>query len=676
VARAETAALVALLTLNDKGFSKGLSNAEKNLGKFESTSFRVGQNIGNGFKNIASNLTKIAAVGAVGGIGLLVKSVQEASDLNEQINKSTVVFGKASKEVLEFSKTTADGIGIAQSEALEAAGAFGNMFKTTGLAEDKAAEMSTTLVTLAADMASFNNEDPSEMLDKLRSGLSGEAEPLRRFGVLLSEAAVKEEAYATGIAKRGEMLTEAQKVQARYSLILKQTAVQQGDFARTSDSLANVQRRITGNLRDAAATIGTALLPQVAKLAVKFNTLLKENKPAIEAFAATLPGAFDKALAFAEKIPWKAIGDGLRTSAEWGGKLLDVFLSIPPEAQTFLIALAGLNKLSGGAITGIVSELAKGAIKGVLGITAGTVHINAATATLSGAGGAPGTAAGAVGAAGATGRLAQLGNIVMKVAIVGIAADVANTLKPAVVGAGITIHDALGLPTLKPDDLQWPFGPKNTPTILPEIFGGNGALGGTAPVQKEVGRLNTDPAMAERQNITNERLESIRRNQDQQKAKADALNAQFSDVANTNDRIAAATEAAKSVNSQTASNTLRATERLEAIHGTTAQQLAAVHNATTQDAAIAARNQAAAFAIRDRVGSSGALVTGAVNTVRGAVAATTAAARAAGQQSAAAIRDKDLSVTVNNTTNVSTTVAVRDFNKTFNSYKNIYRTVS
>ena len=618
--RAETAALVAQLTLDDKGFNRGVDKAIRKSGQLDKTLSNVGSKAGKGLSTAAGNIAKITTIASIGAVGLLAKSLQNASDLNEEINKTKVVFGDASKSVLAFSDTTANALGISKSEALAAAGAFGNMFKTTGLAEGQAADMSKTLVTLAADMASFNNEDPSEMLDKLRSGLSGEAEPLRRFGVLLSEARVKEEAYATGIAKRGDALTEAQKVQARYSLILKDTAVQQGDFERTSGGMANLMRRLKANFKDASAVIGTALLPQITNLAVKLNDLVVKNGPAIQEFANKLPGAFDKALAFAEKIPWGAIAAGLESAAHWAGVLFDAFLGLPPEVQTTIIALAGLNKLSGGAISGIVSELGKGLIKGVLGMTAGVVNIKAGTVVGAAGGVAP------VGATGGAGKLASAANLIMKVAIVGIAADVANTLKPAVVGAGIEIHDALGLPTLKPDDLQWPFGPKNTPTILPEIFGGNGALGGTGATPKAQGDL-VGPEVAKvatAQNITNERLEAIKSDTAKQAAKANALNAQFDS------------------------------------HITAGQAVAA---AVAREAG--AKNQAAAFSVRDKV----ATVRTATDAAKAATQ-TVASRQLVANERLEAIRRKDFSPTVNITAKFSVqelTKGQKTVTKTFHS---------
>jgi hypothetical protein len=236
--------------------------------------------------------------------GSIRKGIGEASSLNEEINKTRVIFADSQRGILAWSKSSADSLGLARTEALAAAGGFGQMLQTAGLSERQSASFSRRLVELAADMASFNNIDPTEALTKLRSGLAGEAEPLRTVGVLLSEARVKQEAYRLGIAKTGEELTEQQKVQARYALIFKDTAKQQGDFARTSDSLANAQRRIRAALSDVASAIGTAILPGLARLTAGFANILPELQQSFGRLASVAGPAISNFVAsFTERLP-------------------------------------------------------------------------------------------------------------------------------------------------------------------------------------------------------------------------------------------------------------------------------------------------------------------------------------------------------------------------------------
>jgi hypothetical protein len=388
--------------------SKTIKGVNSELGKMDK--------LGKHLRTTGDNLKTIGVVGAGVAVAGLAASVKEASDLNEEINKTKVVFGDASAEVLAFSKTTAQGLGLAQSESLGAAAAFGNMFKTVGVADDASADMSRTMVTLAADMASFNNEDPSEMLDRLRSGLAGEAEPLRRFGVLLSEARVKQEAVNMGLTDGKRALTEQEKVQARYSLILKDSAVQQGDFERTSDSLANVQRRLKASLRDTGAVIGTALLPQMQKVALRINDLVAAKQPEIEAIAKELPAVFDEAIKFAEDIPWDTIQQTFVLMGQGAKAALSMFNSLPPWLKTAVITGWGVNKLTGG----LVSELGKGLIKGVLGMNAGVVNIKAGV--VNGGGGVGGPMGGGKGG-GRFGRLGGVGGLLMGLTAVGLSAE-------------------------------------------------------------------------------------------------------------------------------------------------------------------------------------------------------------------------------------------------------------
>ena len=189
------------------------------------------------------------------------RSIDAASDLSESINKSSVVFGQNATEVVNWSKTTADALGQSQRQALEAAGTFGNLFTSMGLARDASAEMSTGLVELASDLASFNNIEPDVALEKLRAGIVGEVEPLRTLGINLSAATVEAKAMEMGLAATTKQLTEADKVTARYALILEQSTNAQGDFARTADGAANAQRRVNAQLDNYRTMAGRVFLP-------------------------------------------------------------------------------------------------------------------------------------------------------------------------------------------------------------------------------------------------------------------------------------------------------------------------------------------------------------------------------------------------------------------------------
>jgi len=196
----------------------------------------------------------------------LKAAVDVASNLNEQVSKSRVVFGDSSKVIEDWAKTTASGIGVARDQAVEAASTFGAMFRQAGQAGGDAANLSKAVVQLAGDLASFNNTSVDDALVALQSGLSGEIEPLRRFQVFLTEASVQQRAMEQTGKANAKQLTQGEKILARYSLIMEQTTRQQGDFQRTSKGLANQQRILSATVRDLQGNLGQLLVPVMTEL--------------------------------------------------------------------------------------------------------------------------------------------------------------------------------------------------------------------------------------------------------------------------------------------------------------------------------------------------------------------------------------------------------------------------
>src|SRR3954453_17612132 len=184
-----------------------------------------------------------AAAFAAEKVGSFLKeSVTQASDLSESTSKVGAVFGDSAQSVLDFAANASTAFGQTRGQPLEAAGTFGNLLRSIGLTSSQAADMSTSMVGLASDLASFNNTDPAEALEALRAGLTGETEPLKRYGINLNDATLKAEAMRLGLDTTGSTLSANTKAQAAYSLIMQQSSLAQGDFARTSSGLANQQR--------------------------------------------------------------------------------------------------------------------------------------------------------------------------------------------------------------------------------------------------------------------------------------------------------------------------------------------------------------------------------------------------------------------------------------------------
>lgn len=201
-------------------------------------------------------------------------TIDAASDMNETLSKSQVVFGDLSGEIERMGEQAATSMGLSKQEAIAAAATYGNLFTAMGMGERVAADMSMGLVQLASDLASFNNIPVTDALEKLRAGLVGEAEPLKSLGINLNEATLKAKAMQLGLSDGKGVLDASAKAQAAYAIMLEQSGKAQGDFVRTSQGLANQQRILEANFKNLQAEIGAKLLPTMLKLVKIGNDVL------------------------------------------------------------------------------------------------------------------------------------------------------------------------------------------------------------------------------------------------------------------------------------------------------------------------------------------------------------------------------------------------------------------
>jgi hypothetical protein len=181
------------------------------------------------------------------------------------------VFRKSGAEVNEWAKTLANSFGLSTREALTFASTFGALFQPLGIVGTEAAKQSEKLTELGADLASFYNTDVADALAAIRSGIVGESEPLRSYGVLLSETRVQQEALTETGKKNVANLTDQEKVLARIALIYKDSKVAQGDFARTADQAAQQTKILKANVANLEAELGATLLPTLNKVVSALN---------------------------------------------------------------------------------------------------------------------------------------------------------------------------------------------------------------------------------------------------------------------------------------------------------------------------------------------------------------------------------------------------------------------
>lgn len=266
------------IVVDDSQLSKQLSRAKRTVmstvGRIEGSFSGMAAN----FKATFDRMSRYAKWGAVALAGIGIASVKMAMDVEEAENLFEVSMGSMADSTRRWSEEVADSLKVTAFGIRRMVSTFNVMLDSMGLAPEKAAAMSQSLTKLTYDMASFYNLRPEEAFQKLQAGISGEAEPLKRLGILINETTVKQYAMNKGMIKGGETLSEVGKVVARYGAIMEQTQKAQGDMERTMGSTTNVLRSLWDLVKGLAITLGQALLPMVNRVGKQLRDWLFANQ--------------------------------------------------------------------------------------------------------------------------------------------------------------------------------------------------------------------------------------------------------------------------------------------------------------------------------------------------------------------------------------------------------------
>lgn len=199
-------------------------------------------------------------------VAAFTASVKGASDLNETVSKTGEVFKEQSDMVMDWSEGSIESMGLAQGTALDMVSTFGDMGTSMGQTRAEASEMSTSLVQLAADMASFKNISTDRAATALTAIYTGETEALKSLGIVMTQANLEAFALSQGITTQISAMSQAEQVQLRYQYVMAQTANAQGDFVRTGGSLANQSRKLVQSIKQLGESFGKLLLPAVTSV--------------------------------------------------------------------------------------------------------------------------------------------------------------------------------------------------------------------------------------------------------------------------------------------------------------------------------------------------------------------------------------------------------------------------
>lgn len=245
-----------------KAFDEVNAQVDKSEKRFSGLGDKLDK-IGGKMKDVGSKMSTRLTLPLLAGAGLAVKAF---SDLSETMNKVEVSFGENADKVKEWSNTSIESMGLAQQSALDAAALFGDMGTGMGQTTKEASKMSMGLTQLGADLASFKNVSFDRAQTALAGIYTGETEALKSMGIVMTETNLEQFAMEQGIKKNIKEMTQQEKVQLRYNYVMAKTKNAQGDFARTSDGIANQTRMAGERTKQLAADFGEKLAPAMNKL--------------------------------------------------------------------------------------------------------------------------------------------------------------------------------------------------------------------------------------------------------------------------------------------------------------------------------------------------------------------------------------------------------------------------
>lgn len=279
-----------------------------------------------------------------------VASVKMASDLEETLSKTEVVFGECTDTIMEWSETSLTAMGLSKQSALDGAALYGDMATALGLSKKEAAGVSMQLVQLSADMASFKNTSQEMAQTALAAIFTGETETLKKYGIVMTETNLEEFARTQGIKKSISAMNQQEKVMLRLAYVQEVTKNASGDFQRTNQGFANQTRILTEGIKELGTILGNNLLPTATSLLQTINGLIAK----FAAMDEETQKSVIKMAAFAA-----AIGPGLIAIGKLTKGISSAYSGIDLLTQKIGVASVGLKTFASNMGTSCVTAINK-----------------------------------------------------------------------------------------------------------------------------------------------------------------------------------------------------------------------------------------------------------------------------------------------------------------------------
>lgn len=342
-----------------------MTNALAKLARTGSSSGKAANSLVSSFNRIskASSGMKINLLSAVNGISAIRKSILQAigiaggfyavfqgikesiniaSDLTEVQNVVDVTFGDFKSKMEDLANVSITELGMSKLTAKEIGSRFQAMGTAIGFTQGKMADMSVELTRLAGDMSSFYNVEQKDVAKSLQSIFTGETEPMRKYGVDLTNATLKEWALKKGMDANISTMSQMQKTALRYQYVLEATGAAQGDFLRTQDTWANQVRILKENFRELASVIGSSFIHALKPLVKALNSAMS----AIISFAKVVSNALGKIFGWQYEDATGGIVNDYEDAADAAGDLADGTGKAADNAKKLKQQLQGIDELN------------------------------------------------------------------------------------------------------------------------------------------------------------------------------------------------------------------------------------------------------------------------------------------------------------------------------------------
>ena len=380
--------------------------ASKDLKRFGRVAGASTKKAGQGFKKLDQSIGKTTKrlVGLVGGflafrsvmtgirrsVGAGFGFVDASAEFEESVSKFGVVFGDFAQGTARDLDTLADAVGRPRTELLDFAATFQDTLVPMGIMREEAAGLSVDLVALAVDAASFGNKLDADAVRDFQSALVGNHETVRKYGIVITEASLKNEAWTTGLTALGAELTNQEKIQARLQLITKGLSDAIGDAERTSGSYQNTMKRLTGEIGELRVVFGDLLQKEILDAIEELGGLDKVTDQVKVGFGLLtgvtrkfISAAKDAAITFKELL--EAFGGANDIAAGLVGNMLSfafvmdtLSISVKAFGTIFVRVLDGLLTVTGIWVSDMVSafkdQLLIGMLDGIQGAIVASIR--------------------------------------------------------------------------------------------------------------------------------------------------------------------------------------------------------------------------------------------------------------------------------------------------------------